>query len=104
MNKNLNPIVTELFIKRRKLTVSLVFIEQSYFAILENIILNCTYYFVMKIPNKRDLQKTAFNHSSDIDFQDFTNLYKNCTAKPNSFWLLILLLHQIILHVPERIF
>ena len=104
MNKNLNPIVTELFIKRRKLTVSLVFIEQSYFAILENIILNCTYYFVMKIPNKRDLQKTAFNHSSDIDFQDFTNLYKNCTEKPNSFWLLILLLHQIILHVPERIF
>ena len=39
----------------------------------------------MKIPNKQELQPTAFNHSSDIDFQDFTNLYKKCTAKPYSF-------------------
>ena len=39
----------------------------------------------MKIPNKRELQQTAFNHSSDIDFQDFMNLYKKCTAKPYSF-------------------
>ena len=39
----------------------------------------------MKIPNKRELQQIAFNHSSDIDFQDFMNLYKKCTAKPYSF-------------------
>ena len=39
----------------------------------------------MKIPNKRELQQTAFNHSSDIQFQDFTNLYKRCTAKSHSF-------------------
>ena len=39
----------------------------------------------MKIPNKRELQQIAFNHSSDIDFQDFMNLYKKCTSKPNSF-------------------
>ena len=40
----------------------------------------------MKIPNKRELQQIAFDHSSDIDFQDFMNLYKNCTAKkPYSF-------------------
>ena len=39
----------------------------------------------MKIPDKRELQQTAFNHSSDIDFKDFRNLYKKCTAKPYSF-------------------
>ena len=39
----------------------------------------------MKIPNKRELQQIAFNHSSDIDFKDFINLYKKCTAKPYSF-------------------
>ena len=42
-------------------------------------------YFIMKIPNKRELQQTAFNHSSDIDFQVFMNLYKKCTAKLYSF-------------------
>ena len=40
---------------------------------------------MMKILNKRELQRIAFNHSSDIDFKDFMNLYKNCTAKPYSF-------------------
>ena len=39
----------------------------------------------MKIPNKRELQQIAFNHSPDIDFKDFMNLYKNCTAKLYSF-------------------
>ena len=39
----------------------------------------------MKIPNKQDLQQIAYNHSSDIDFQDFINLYKNCTTKSYSF-------------------
>ena len=77
-NKKLNPIVTELFITGRKLNISLVSITQSYFAVR----LNSTQYFVMKIPNKRELQQTAFNHSSDIEFQDFMNLYKKCTAKP----------------------
>ena len=35
------------------------------------------HYFIMKFPNKQELQQIAFNHSSDIDFQDFRNLYKN---------------------------
>ena len=51
----------------------------------KNIRLNSTHYFVMKIPNKGEFQQISFNHSSDIDFQDFINLYKNCTAKPYSF-------------------
>ena len=39
----------------------------------------------MKIPNKRELQQIAFNHSSDINFQDFMNIYKKFTAEPYSF-------------------
>ena len=69
-NKKLNPIVTELFIKGRKQKISLVFI-QFYFTVLKNIRLNWTHYFVIKITDKRELQQIAFNHSSDIDLQDF---------------------------------
>ena len=58
---------------------------QSFFAVPENIRLNPNYYFIMKIPNKRELQQIAFNHSSYIDFKDFRNLYKKCTEKPYSF-------------------
>ena len=68
-NKNLNPIVTELFIRGRKLNISLVFIAQPYFDVLKNIRLNSTHYFVIKIPNKREFQQIVFNHSSDIDFK-----------------------------------
>ena len=42
----------------------------------------------MKIPNKQELQQIAFNHSSDIDFKDFMNLYKKCTAKPYSLLII----------------
>ena len=77
-NKKLNPIVTELFISGRKLNNFLVFITQSYFAVTKNIRLNSTHYFVMKIPNKGELEQIAFNHVSDIVFQDFMNLYKKC--------------------------
>ena len=87
-NKKLNPIVTELFIKGRKLDVSLVFITQSYFAVPKDIRLNLRHDFVMKIPNKRELHQTALNHSSDIDFQDFLNLYKNCISKAYSFFVI----------------
>ena len=77
-NKKRNPIVTELFIRGRKLNISLVFITQSYFAVSKNIRLNSTHYVVMKIPNKTEFQQIAFNHSSDIDFRDFMDLYKKC--------------------------
>ena len=77
----LNPIVTELFIRGRKLNSSIVFNTQSCFAVPKNIRLNSRHYFIMKIPKKRELQHIAFNHSSDIDFNDFMNLYKKCTAK-----------------------
>ena len=67
-NNKLNPIVTELFIRGRKLNISIVFITQSYFKVPKDVRLNSTHFFIMKIPNKRELQQIALNHSSDIDF------------------------------------
>ena len=84
-NKKVNPTVSKLFIRGRKLSISLVFMTQSYFSEPKNIRLNSSHYFIMKIPNKRELQQIAFNPSSDIDFKDFMNLYKKCTAKPYYF-------------------
>ena len=74
-NKKLNLIVTELFIRSRKLNISLVFITQSYFKVPKDVSLNTNYFFIAKIPNKRELQQTAINHSSDISAKDFTNIY-----------------------------
>ena len=84
-NKKLNPIVTELFIRGRKLGISIVFITQSYFKVPKDVRLNSKHFFIMKIPNKRELQQIALNHSSDIYFKDFMKIYKKCTAKPYSF-------------------
>ena len=61
-NKKLNPIVTKLFIRGRKLKISLAFISQSYFAAPKNIRLNSTHYFVIRIPNKQELQKNLIIH------------------------------------------
>ena len=77
--------VSELFIRGRKLNISIVFITQSYFAVPKDIRLNSTHYFVIKIPSKRELQQVALNHSSNIDFQGLINLYKKFTTEPNSF-------------------
>ena len=84
-NKELNSIVTELFIRGRKLNIFLVFIVQSYFQVPKEVRLNTTDFFIMKIPNKRELQQIAISHSSDIDFKDFIKIYKKCTDKPYSF-------------------
>ena len=105
INKKLNQIVTELFIRSRKLNISLVFITQSYFAVPKNTRLNVTHYFIMKIPDKREPQQITLNHSSDTDFQNYMNLYKkNILQNHILFWWLKLFLHQIILYVLERIF
>ena len=84
-NKKLNSIITKLFIRDRKLNISLVFITQSYFKVPKDVRLNTTHFFIMKIPNKRELQQIAINHSSDINTKDFINIYKKCTDKPYSF-------------------
>ena len=62
-NKKLNSIVTELFIRGRKLSILLVFVTQSYFKVPKDIKLNSTHYFITKILNKRELQQIAINHS-----------------------------------------
>ena len=84
-NKKLNSIVTELFIRGRKLNISLVFITQSYFKVPKDVRLNTTHFFIMKIPNKRELQQIALNHSSDIGFKDFVRIYKKYTYEPIHF-------------------
>ena len=86
-NKQLNSIVTELFIRGRKLNISLVFITQSYFKVPKDVRLNTTHFFITKIPNKRELQQIALNHSSDISTKDFVNIYRICTAEPCSFFV-----------------
>ena len=65
-NEKLNQVVTELFIRGRKLNISLVFITQSYFKVSKDVRLNSTHFFIMKIPNKKELQQIALNHSSDM--------------------------------------
>ena len=84
-NKKLNPVVTELFIRGRKPNISIVFITKSYVKVSKDVRLNSTHFFIMKIPNRRELQQIALNHSSDIDFKDFMKIYKKCTAEPYSF-------------------
>ena len=79
-NNKLNPIVTELFIRGRKLNISIVFITQSYFKVPKDVRLNSTHFFITKIPNKRELQQIALNHSSDI-----INIYKKFNKEPYSF-------------------
>ena len=69
----------------RKLSISVVFISQLYFAVPKTIRLNATPYFIMKIPNKTELQQIALNHSSDVNFKNFMKLYIVCTKEKFSF-------------------
>ena len=78
-------LVRELFIRGRKLNISIVFIMQSYFKVPKDVRLNSIQFVIMKIPNKKELQQIAFNHSSDIDFKDFIKIYNKCTAESYSF-------------------
>ena len=84
-NKKLNSILTELFIRGIKLNVSLVFITQSYFPVPKDVRLNTSHFFVTKIPNKRELQQTVLNHSSDISSKDLITFHKKYTSESYSF-------------------
>ena len=78
INRKLDSIVTELFIRGRKLNISLVFITQSYFKVPKDVRLNTTHFFLTKILNKRELQQIMINHSSDMGTKDFINIYGKC--------------------------
>ena len=84
-NKKFQAIIKELFIRCRKLNISLVFITQSYFSVPKDVRLNSTHYLIMKINSKRGLQNIAINHSADIDYKDFMKIYRECTKEPFSF-------------------
>ena len=83
-NKIPNPIVTELFIRGRKLDIYLDFMTYSYFSAPKNNRLNSTHRFIVKVPNKRELQQVLFNHSSGIGFKNdlqLSLLYLLCLQK-----------------------
>ena len=84
-NKKLNSIITKLFISGRKLNISLVFITQSYFKVPKDVRLNSSHFFIAKIPNKKELQQIAINHSSDINTKDIANICRKCMDEPYSF-------------------
>ena len=84
-NKKFQAVVKELFIRCRKLNISLVFITQSYFSVPKDVRLNSTHYLIMKINNKRELQNITINHSADIDYKYFVKIYRECTKELYSF-------------------
>ena len=84
-NKKFQAIIEELFIRCRKLNISLVFITQSYFSVPENVRLNSTHYLIMKINNRKELKNITINHSADIDYKDFMEIYRKCTREPFNF-------------------
>ena len=76
-----------MFIRGRKLNISLVFITQSYFKVPKDVRLNTTHFFITKIPNKRELQKIVTNHLLDIRNEDFINIYRECAIEPYLFFV-----------------
>ena len=54
-NKKFQTIIKELFIRCRKVNISLVFMTQSYYSIPKEVRLNLSHYLIMKINNKREL-------------------------------------------------
>ena len=84
-NKKFQSLIKELFIRCRKINISLVFITQSYFSVPKDVRLNSTHYLIMKINNKRELQNIAINHSADIDYKDFMKIYRECTKDRFNF-------------------
>ena len=78
-------MVKELFIRCRKLNISLAFITQSHFSVSEEVRLNSTHYLIMEICNKRELQNITTNYSADIDYQKFMIIYRKSTTEPFRF-------------------
>ena len=72
--KKFKAIIKELFIRCRKLNISLAFSAQSYFSVPKDVRINSTHCLIMKINNKRELQNIATNHSADIDYKDFMKI------------------------------
>ena len=65
--------------------ISLVFITQSYFSVPKDVRLNSTYYLIMKINSRKELQNITINNSANIDYKDFMKVYRECTKEPFNF-------------------
>ena len=85
-NKKFQSIIKELFIRCRKLDILLTFITQSYFSVRKDVRLNSTHYLIMKTNNDSELPNIAINHSADIGYKDFMNIYRECTKELYSFF------------------
>ena len=75
-DKKVNTVVTELFIRNKKLNISIFLVTKSYFKVPKEVRLNTRHFFITKIPNKRELQQIVLNYSSDVDFIGFIKIYK----------------------------
>ena len=80
-NKKFQAIIKELFIRCRKLNISLVFITQSYFSVAKDVRLNSAHYLIMKVNNRKEAQNMTISTSADIDYQDFMKIYRKYTKK-----------------------
>ena len=89
-NKKLQAIIKQIFIRCRKLNISLAFTTQSYFSVPKAVRLNSTHYLIMKIHNKKELQQITINHSADIDYRDLSTFTEKVKVNPILFRLLIL--------------
>ena len=78
-NKKFQVVIKELFIRCRKLNISLAFVTQSYFSLPKKGRLNSTHYLIMKINNRTELQNIAITYSADIDYNDFMKIHRECT-------------------------
>ena len=94
-NIKFQSIVKDLFSRCKKLNISLVFITQSHFLVPKGVRLKSTHYLIMKSHNKRELQSIAINHSADVDYKDFINIYREYTSEPYSFLTIDTALHYI---------
>ena len=86
-SKKFKAIVKELFIRCRKLNISIVFIMQSYFRTPKDVRLNSTHYILMKMGNKKELKSITEENSGHLDFKDFLKIYNYCTKDPYSFMM-----------------
>ena len=93
-NETFQAIIKELFIRCRKLNVSLVFTTQSFFYVPKEIRLNSTYYLMMKIHNKREVKNIDINHSADIEYKDFIKIYRKYTSESYFFLTVDTTLHD----------
>ena len=86
-NEKFKAIVKELFIRCRKVNISIVLTTQSYFRTPKVARLNSTHYILMEIGNKKELKSIAEENSGHLDFKDFLKIYNYCTNKPYSFMM-----------------